>query len=205
MSNKPFSSSLLFCAALGFVLAQGAVTRGAELTGFSLAKEGNRYVGEQAKDKVVQIRTEKSLNSLTPNIWYIVYYEPDATLKATEVKFAGDKMQKVSRPLRLLEPVSGDDEVLDRKKLKVDSDVAIKTALKEPPLKDLKVVATELKLERVGQGVLGIGGPGEPVWKVKLWAARPGQSYKTADVGEVWISTAEGKVVKSDLHPDSLD
>src|SRR5262245_8518003 len=46
----------------------------AEMTAFELAKEGNRYVGEQSKDKVVQIRSEKSVASMIPDIWYVVYY-----------------------------------------------------------------------------------------------------------------------------------
>jgi hypothetical protein len=177
----------------------------AEPTAFDVVKEGNRYVGEQCKDKVVQLRSEKSIGSLTPNIWYVVYYDPTAPLKATEVKLAAGKMQKVGRPLRLLEPVTGGDAPLDRNKLKVDSDQAIKTALKEPLLENIKATASELKLERVGEGVLGQGGTPQPVWKVKLWAAKIRNPSRDADIGEVWVSADEGKVVKSDLHLNRLD
>src|SRR5262249_20602585 len=154
------------------VAAFAVGARAAEPTAFDLIKEANRYVGEQSKDKVVQIRSEKSVGSLTPNIWYIVLYDSTATLKAQEVKFGAGKMISVKRPMRLLEPVTGGDLPLDRSKLKVDSDQAIKTALQEPLLKDLKMTATQLKLERVGEGVLGQGGTGEGVWKVRLWAAK---------------------------------
>src|SRR5262249_18104024 len=75
-------------------------TSGAEPTAFELAKEGNRYIGEQSKDRIVQMRSEKSVNTLTPNIWYIVYYDPDATFKAVEVKFAGGKKADVKRTPR---------------------------------------------------------------------------------------------------------
>jgi sporulation protein YlmC with PRC-barrel domain len=57
-------------------------------TALALVKEGNRYVGEQAKDKLVQIRSEKSVSGITPSVWYVVFYDPTAALKATEVKFA---------------------------------------------------------------------------------------------------------------------
>jgi len=177
----------------------------AEPSAFDLVKEANRYVGEQAKDKVVQIRSEKSVGSLTPNIWYVVLYDPTATLKAEEVKFGAGKMISVKRPMRLLEPVTGGDLPLDRSKLKIDSDKAITTALAEPLLKDIKVSATQLKLERVGEGVLGQGGTGEAVWKVKVWAAKLRHPNKEADVGEVWISASEGKVVRSDLHINRID
>ncbi|HTL56809.1 MAG TPA: hypothetical protein VL361_14105 [Candidatus Limnocylindrales bacterium] len=185
------------------VLAVGAA--GAEPTAFDLIKEANRYVGEQSKDKVVQIRSEKSIGSITPTIWYVVLYDSTATLKAQEVKFGAGKMLSVKRPMRLLEPVTGGDLPLDRSKLKIDSDQAIKTALAEPLLKDLKITATQLKLERVGEGVLGQGGIGEGVWKVKLWAAKLRQPQKDADIGEVWISALDGKVVKNELHINSVD
>ncbi len=177
----------------------------AEPTAFDLIKEGNRYVGEPAKDRVVQMRSDKSVGSLTPNIWRVVYYDPTATLKATEVKFGAGKMLAVTRPMRLLEPVTGGDLPLDRDKLKTDSDKAIQIASSEPLLKNLKLTATQLRLERVGEGVLGQAGPGDPVWKVKLWAAKLRRPDKDADVGEVWVSATDGKVLKTDLHPDRVD
>src|SRR2546430_11885473 len=122
----------------------------AEMTAFQLIKEGNRYVSEEAKDKVVQIRSEKSVGGLAPTIWYIVYYDPDASLKATEVKFGAGKKLTVKRPFRLLEPVTGDTTALERDKMKVDSDRAIQIALKEPLLEKLTVRATELRLVRAG-------------------------------------------------------
>ncbi len=179
--------------------------RAAEATAFELAKEANRYVGKQSKDKIVQIRSEKSVGSLTPNIWYVVLYDPTATLKAVEVKFGAGKMLDVKHPVRLLEPVTGGDTPLDKSKLRVDSDQAMQTALKEPLLKNLKVTATELKLERVGEGVLGLSGAGEAVWKVKLWAAKLREPSLEADVGEVWLSANNGKALKSDLHLNRLD
>src|SRR6266403_3639920 len=78
--------------AAAFAVASATPLRAAEPTAFELIKEANRYVGEQAKDKVVQVRSEKSIGSLTPNIWYIVLYDPTATMKAQEVKFGAGKM-----------------------------------------------------------------------------------------------------------------
>jgi hypothetical protein len=178
---------------------------GSEPTAFDLIKEGNRYVGEQSKNKIVQIRSEKSVGTLTPNIWFVVFYDPTASLKATEVKFGAGKMLSVKRPMRLLEPITGGDLPLDRDKLKVDSDQAIKVALAEPLLQNIKVISTRLELVRVGEGVLGQGGSGEAVWKVRLWAQKLRNPAKEADVGEVWASAFDGKVVKDDLHPNRVD
>jgi len=192
-------------AGILITLAFGSVAHAGEVTALQLIKEGNRYVGEQAKDKVVQIRSEKSIGSLTPNVWVVVFYDPTATLKATEVKFAAGKMVDVKRPMRLLEPITGGDTPLDREKLKVDSDEAIKTALKEPILQNIKPTATQLKLEKVGEGVLGISGVGQGMWKVKLWAAKLRDPSRDADIGEVWISASDGKVLKSDLRINRVD
>src|SRR5271170_2574449 len=120
MTAKKMFRKLIVVLVFGIVAAP--LLRGADLTAFQLIKEGDRYVGEGVKDQVVQIRSEKSVGSLTPNIWYVVYYDPDATFKATEVKFGGGQKMDVSRPWRMLEPVTGDNKILDGAKLKVDSD-----------------------------------------------------------------------------------
>jgi hypothetical protein len=192
---------------IGVFLATGLglAARGAEPTAFELVKEGNRYVGEQAKDRIVQIRSDKSVGTTTPNVWYVVYYDPTATLNATEVKFAAGKMQAVKRPPRVLEPVTGGDVPLDRDKLKVDSDQAIKTVLKEPQLENIKVTATRLKLQRAAQGALGVSQTGEPVWIVRLWATKLRDATREADIGEVYVNATDGKVVRTDLHLNRLD
>lgn len=181
--------------ALGFLL--GATLHAAdEKTAFELIKEGNRHVGEDAKDKVVQIRSEKSLGSLTPNIWYVVFYDPDAATKATEVKFGGGVKLEVKRQFRLFELAGKAHLPLDREKLKVDSNKAIETATAEPLLKNLKILSTRLTLERYEE---------MPVWKVRLWAAKLRNPNKDADIGEVFISAETGKVVKNDLKINRVD
>src|ERR1043166_580707 len=172
----------------------------AEPTAFELIKEGNRHVGEEAKDKVVQIRSEKSVGTLTPNIWYVVYYDPDATAKATEVKFGSGKKLTVKRPARILEPFLGTHRPLNREKFKIDSDKVIEIALKEPMLNNLKILATQLWLEREPQG-----GEDAPVWRIRLWAAKLRDATKDADIGELFISPETGKVLKNELHINRVD
>ena len=167
-----------------------------EATAFDLIKEGNRYVGEQSKDKIVQLRSEKSVGTLTPNIWYVVFYDPDATFKATEVKFGAGQKMKVTRPMRVLELGSGDNKALDHSKLKVDSDKAIKLATAEPLLKSLTLKATKLTLQHSDDG---------PVWKATLWAAKLRNPAANADVGSVFVAADTGKVIRTDLHIKSVD
>lgn len=187
----------VWVVALAF-LAGLCVPRGGagEATAFDLIKEGNRYVGEESKDKVVQLRSEKSVGTLTPNIWFVVFYDPDATFKATEVKFGAGKKLKVARPFRVIELGTGDHKTLDRSKLKVDSDKAIKIASSEPLLKSLTLKASKLILQHGDEG---------PVWKVTLWAAKLKNPAANADVGSVYIAADTGKVVRTDLHISRVD
>ena len=176
--------TLLLLASTGRALA-------GDMTALELVKEGNRYIGEQSKDRVVEIRSEKSVGSLVPKIWYVVYYDETATLKAVEVKFVADKMSSVKRPLRLLEPINKSHEELDAKKLKIDSDKAIKIATKESILENLTITATAPKLTHGESG---------PVWKVRLWAAKLKDPKKDADLGEIVIDAEKGKVLKNDVN-----
>ncbi len=187
---------IFLIAALGLATTICRTAVAEDATALQLIKRGNDYVGVQSKDKVVQIRSEKSIGSLTPNIWYVVYYDPDATFKAVEVKFgAGEKMD-VSHPLRVLELVGDKDDPLQRAKLKVDSDKAIKIATAQPLLANLTLKATQLRLEHGDEG---------PQWRVQLWAAKLKKPGDDADIGAVILSAADGTVIKADLHPNRVD
>jgi hypothetical protein len=183
---------LFLCAAFGFAVTRAAL---ADPTAFDLVKKGDDFIGVQSKDKVLQIHSDKSVASVTPNIWYVAYYDPDATFKTVEVKFgAGEKMD-VSHPFRPFSP-AGENEVLDRSKLKVDSVKALKIAGAQPLLKNLTLTASKMSLEHGDEG---------PVWKIELWAAKLKNPKDDADIGVVVLSATDASVVKSDLHPDRVD
>lgn len=177
------------------------IASAAEPTAFSLIKDADDYVGKDAKDQVVQIRSEKSIGTLTPNIWYVVFYDPDATFKSTEVKFGAGKKLEVKRPFRVLEMAKA-DKVFDKTKLKTDSDQAIKIATSEPLLKGLTIKATQLWLDSNYKADLSVTAP---VWRVRLWAAKLRNPNDDADIGEVYLSAEDGKVLKTDLHIDRVD
>jgi hypothetical protein len=160
-----------------------------EPTAFELIREGNRYVGEQAKDKVLQIRSERSVGSVTPKVWYVVYFDPTATFKSVEVKFAAGKMIDVKRPFRLIEMAGGNKE-LERDKLKIDSDAAIEKALNEPILENIKVKSLEARLESSNTG---------PVWRIKLWAEKM-NARDLAEIGRITVAADDGKVLETDIH-----
>ena len=181
---------------VALVFALAGVARAGNPTAFELVKKGNQYVGIQSKDKVVQIRSEKSVASLTPDIWYVVYYDPDATFRAVEVKFGAGQKMDVSHPGRFLERFTDEKQTLDATKLKIDSDQAIKIATSQPLLRNLTLKATQLWLERGDTG---------PQWRVKLWAAKLKTPNDDADIGIIILSSDDGSVIKIDLHPNSVD
>lgn len=167
-----------------------------DATAYDLAKKGDQYVGIQSKGKIVQIRSEKSIASMTPNIWYVVYYDADATFKAVQVKFEAGQETEVTHPWRIIEQVTSDKEVLDSRRLKVDSDRALKIAMAQPVLANLTLKASQLTLEH---GDLG------PEWRVKLWAAKLKNPTDTAEIGNVIISSEDGAVLDANLHPNNVD
>jgi hypothetical protein len=114
-----------------------------------------------------------------------------------EVKFGAGRMLDVKRPMRLLEPTHGGDLPMDRAKLKVNSDTAIATALKEPLLEKLTITATSLKCDRQRDGMI--------VWRVRLWASKLRNPNKDVDIGDVHINAEDGKVIKTDLHINRVD
>jgi hypothetical protein len=185
-----------FGGMLCFSLLGAWVAGGAEPTALGLIKEGNRSLGEQSKDKVLEIHSDKSIASLTPNVWYVVYFDPDTAFKRAEVKFGAGQQMGVKREMHPFGGMGSLDKVIDLKKLKIDSDQAIKTATAEPLLAKLTLKATQLWLQNDG---------GVPVWKVRLWAAKLKNPDATADIGNVFISAESGEVVKRDLHINKVD
>ena len=181
--------------ALCFLVFSAWMACGAEPTALELVKEGNRYVGEQSKDKVVSIRSEKSLAGLTPNIWYVAFYDPDSKSRPVEVKFGAGQQMGVKHKSWLGGGSKG-DRILDLSKVTVGSDKAIKIATDEPLIAKLTLKATQLSLQRE---------EGVPVWKVRLWAAKLRKPDQAADIGELFISAESGKVIKNDLRPSRVD
>ena len=180
--------ALLFAGVFG--------VKAGEPTALDLIKEGNRYVGDPSKDKVVEITSEKSIGTLTPNIWYINYFDPDTKFKITQVKFGGGQKMEVKRPWRMFKSQKVESDIFDLAKLDVDSDEAIKVAVSDPLLGKLTLKATQLWLERLD---------GVPVWKVRLWAAKLNPPTESVNIGEVFVSAKEGKIVKTDLHISRVD
>jgi hypothetical protein len=187
--------SSLLAAALAFAGGFPQTTLGAEATALQLVKEGNRFVGEQSRDKLLEAYSDKSVGGLSPNIWHIAYFDPDTRFKVVEIKFGAGAKLDMGRPVRVFERGAA-KRVVDAATLKVDSDQAIRIASAEPLLEKLTLKATQVWLERLDT---------KPVWKVRVWAAKLAKPDKMADVGDVYVSANDAKVVKTDLHINKVD
>ena len=128
-------------------------------------------------------------------MWHVVFYDPTAALKATEVKFANGQMVDVKRPLRLLEATSRQSEPLDRSKIKIDSDKALQMALEQPALQNVKPTASEMRLERAEGGL--------PAWRIELWGAKAQDAKDDVSLGTFTLSAEDGKVVKADTKTNT--
>jgi hypothetical protein len=171
------------------------VARAASPTALELVKKGDQYVGSESKGRVVEIRSDKSIAILNPNIWYVVYFDPNSSGKATEVKFeAGEKTEVKYKDSFL--GLGKKPKELPKDKLRVDSDKALQTALSEPLLKNLTLKATRMTLE---------DWEGIPAWKVQIWAAKLQKPEEMVEVGEVFVGAEEGKVLRSDLKIKRVD
>ena len=161
-----------------------------------LVAQADAYVGADVKGKVIDVHSDKSVGGLTPGIWTVTYYDPDAAFKTAEVKLGDGRKLEVGHPLR--EPLAymHPDRQLNLANVSVDPDKAVRIAREDPLLKDLKLRATQLWLDPADAG---------PEWKVRLWAAKMRRPDESADIGDIYISADTGKVVKEDLHLSRAD
>ncbi len=185
----------------GVILGAGLALAAAQLaladpTALNLTKKGNDYVGMPSRDKILEIHSDKSVASLEPNIWHVIYYDPTVMTKSVEVKFGAGEEMDVSHPMHPFQWPASERDILNQSKLNVDSDQALTIATSQPLLKSLKLRASKMTLENSDSG---------PVWKVELYANKLNDPTKEADLGSVHISANDGSVIKSDLDPGNAE
>jgi hypothetical protein len=187
MKSWFYSSIAVLVLASG---APGQILPSTNMTAFALVKEGDKFIAPQAKDKITAIHSEKSSGSLIPDVWYVDYYDSTTAFKTTEVKFIDGKMAELKQPKHVLSAFSG-TKLLEWRKLKIDSDRALAIAMKEPLLKKTELKAVQLWLERTVVG---------STWRIRFWTAQLTPPYQTIDIGELYISSKNGEVLKNALH-----
>lgn len=191
---QPRVLPLLFTLALAWA-AQGQTPPIAGTTAFALVKEGDKVVARQAKDRITEIRSDRSTTDLTPDTWYIDYFDPTAAFKMTEVKFVAGKVEGITHPKHWWDSLTGGKQ-LEWKKLKINSDRALAIATKETALKSLHLQAVQFWLDRAATG---------STWKVRFWGSPLDKPEQTAEIGDVYLSGRTGEIIKDDLRVKSGD
>ena len=187
---------VVFSVVLGLAATHVALADDGNPTALSLVKNGDDYVGAQCRDKVLEVYSDKSVATMEPNVWYVVYYDPSVFSKSVEVKFGAGQEMEVSHPMRPFMMPAREGAVVDQDRLKVDSDRALQIATSQPILHGLTLRASKMTLESSDDG---------PIWKVELFAAKVGDPTREASVGYVTMTADDGTIVKADLHPSSVD
>jgi hypothetical protein len=177
-----------------FVVASSAFAA-SEPTALQLVKEGNRFVAEPSKGKVLAFESDRSILGLTPTVWTVSYFDADARSKVAEVKFGSGLKLDVKRPWRITGSAK-EAEVIDLTKVKIDSDKALKIATTVQLLQPFSLKQAQLWLQRGDDGL---------AWRVRIWAAKPGKPEAVVNVGDVFISPADGSIIRADLHIERLN
>lgn len=167
----------------------------AEPTALDLIKRGNDYVGMPSRDKVVKVYSERSVASLEPNIWHVVYYDASsAPMRTADVKFEAGQEADLTHPIPPFTLPAKPSQIIDLSKITVDSDRAVDIAKSQPLLKGLNLRYSRVTLQKGDNG---------PEWKVEFWAAKVSDPTRDANVGYVRLSAADGSIYQSNLHPGS--
>lgn len=163
-----------------------------EFTALQLVKLGNHYINEESQDEVIQITSEKTVESLTPESWRINYYNPKATFKVTEVRFENGKMIRVREPDRVFNIFApGARKPMDLSTINLDSDDALKVVMDLPEAQAQTIISVEMKLQR------GFGG--FPVWQINLFGESQSNASYEKDLGTVILLATDGKILKNTL------
>ncbi len=182
---------LRFASLVGIVMLMAvAATAPAQPTGLQIVKDANRFVGSDARKKILQVRSERSTNGLRPDVWSVVYFDETVRTKTTIVKFTAGKAPKIVRPFQLFKRPDP-KTAFDPSKVKIDSDAALQIAHKERLLDKVKLTSSRITLERWEDS---------PVWKIEFWAEKAHDPGKNPDIGQIFVNVEDGTVVNRDLH-----
>jgi hypothetical protein len=189
---RVFSAAALPLLVLGLA---GQSLSAAEMTAFELLKVGDKVVSPKAQDRITRICSEKSTNGLVPDIWHIDYFDPTTAFKRTEVTFVAGKVTKIEQPKHFLDSLRGSKQ-LSWRKLKIDSDRALALALKDPMLKNLHLQAAQFWLEGTAIG---------SSWQIRFWAFRRSQPDQIVEIGDLYLSSKTGEILRDELHTEKAN
>ena len=167
-------------------------------TAFLALKEGDRFLNNRSRGKVVRIVSTKSEDGVAPTNWSVLYFDSLARQKLVEVQFHGHEMIKVHEPGEVLGGLfATTPRPLDNAKLAINSDDAFRVLRRQPDIDKLPAQFTEMKLIS--------GDRDEPVWKIQLSSVKRHDSTKSVQIGELVLAASDGRILSSTLKPSRAD
>ncbi|MBC8001446.1 MAG: serine/threonine protein kinase [Opitutaceae bacterium] len=167
-------------------------------TAFLALKEGDRFLNNRSRGKVVRIVSTRSADGTAPTNWSVFYFDPLARQKLVEVQFRGREMMKVHEPGAsfggLFAPLP---RPLDNSKLAINSDEAIRILMRQPEIDKLPVRITEMELLSNDRD--------EPTWRIVLWSVKRRDTNLSVRIGELVLSGSDGRIITNTLKPSRVD
>jgi hypothetical protein len=171
------------------------------LTAFQARDLARKEMNEEAKNKVIEIFGVQSPASVDPTEWQVLFYDPYAKQDGRVVKIMGYRILSIEDGYMQLERVRlaayKQEEVIDPKNMKVDSDQILSILKRSTPIANMKVASLQMVLKKLGKGNV------PPVWIVHVFSVKP-STGKLKEVGEARISADSGQILEFDIDPKKI-
>ncbi len=168
------------------------------LTAFQARPVAEKQLSDQAKGKLIQISSIRS-HSTRPSQWRFIFWDPFAAQNCRAITITNGKVSEIREGYveadRLRLAAYKQEEVLDGKRLKVDSDQALARLMSNTLLKDIHLSAATFHLSKAKS-------PIAPIWVINLYAEKNG---KEIDLGKAKISSETGEIFEMALKLDRLN
>jgi hypothetical protein len=178
---------------LALVLVSSAGAK--PLTAFQALPIAEGVVNPAAKKKLIQVWGDRSPQELTPEVWSYVFYDTTADQDGRKVTITGKTVSEIRDGYfevnRFRLAAYKADEVMDPKRLKIDSDKALDVVRKSTQLKEVKLSTVKFELRQEEDRM-------SPVWTLILIADKEGYEK---EIGTAKVCAESGTILdfKADL------
>jgi hypothetical protein len=168
------------------------------LTALKAREIAQKSLSGEVKNNVIQVVGSRSAEAMTPDVWKFVFWDEKASQNGRLVTVSGTSVTEIRDGYFEMDKMRmfayKTDEIIDPKRLKVDSDKALETVLKTAQLQAVKLSSVIFYLNKVK-------GLEEPVWKMQILADRNGSEV---DIGYARVSAETGGIIEMKLAPEKL-
>lgn len=188
---------LMFCLTTTFIQAAGDTA----LTAFKARDLAEQSLNAEAKGKLIEIYGAKNAKTLLPTTWQILFYDPYANQDGRMIKISNGHLVGItdgySQMDRMRMAAYKTEEIIDSKKLKIDSDAAFEVVRKSALLDKAHVTNVEMRLVKSDKG------NSSPVWYITLYGENA-KDGKVTKYGKATVSATTGQILKMDIDSKKI-